>query len=293
MVHRRNPHPLGARPIASFAHTSRLVVRPRNLPCHLLQLLFAAVTDHLALAFQVAHRGPLVPVEMVEHLRVSAIAVAREVAWNVPAHRVIDQLDTQRRVVCEGAGLTGVFLLQPPPRNRIVGSRGANIIGDDVIVRHDVALVRMIPEPADVRYQRSRMVHQRVVHGKNAARAGARLGIALPPGQAALVEGVDVPGGLRQPTVQARLVRDHDKLAVDAADGLALRHHQPGQILGTMAPSRFGGTDITKGVQGLRDHRWNVHNGWHEGSLPTMRNTLRGNKGPPTIRHADQIAKLQ
>src|SRR4029453_15414937 len=83
----------------------------------------------------------------------------------------------------------------------------------------DVPLVGMVPEPAHVFDQLTRMVHQRIVDSNHASQAVTRLGIMLPPLQASVVERLDVPCHLIQPTVQTGLVGGDHKLAVDPPDG--------------------------------------------------------------------------
>ena len=132
----------------------------------------------------------------------------------------------------------------------------------------DGALVGMVPKPAHVFDQFARMVDQRIVEGNHASRAVACLGIALSPFQAAVVERLNVPRHLGEPTVQAGLIcRDH-KFPVDATDSLLFGDHPAREVFGTMAPLRFVSKQGATDVQDVLHHGRKVHNGGHEGSLP-------------------------
>src|SRR4030095_9008027 len=140
----------------------------------------------------------------------------------------------------------------------------------------DVPLVGMVPEPAHVFDQLTRMVHQRIVDSNHASQAVTRLGIMLPPLQAAVVERLDVPRHLIQSMVQTGLVGGNHKLAVDPTDGLLFSNHQSREVFGKMAPFRFVGKQIAKDIHRVLHDGWKVHNGWHQAVPPPEQADLWG-----------------
>src|ERR1041384_4014377 len=90
-------------------------------------------------------------------------ALKRNVPWDATFDGVINQLHAQHSVVLKLALSTNLTLLKPAPFNRIMRSRGTYIVRDEVIMRDDVPLIGMIPEPPDVLNQLAVMIPQRVV----------------------------------------------------------------------------------------------------------------------------------
>src|SRR5215211_6369618 len=268
MFHLGNPHLFTEVPVPSVAHPYRFFGLPRNLASHRLEGLFLSVIDQLPVELEVPHIRTLGALNVIEYLGTREIAVKREVPWDATGDGIVDQLDTQLGVVLERPLLTRVFFLEPAPFNGIMRSRGTDIVGDQVIMGEDVPLVRMVPEPAHVFDQLAGMVHQRIVDSNHAARAVTRLGIMLQPRQASVVESLDVPRHLIQPTVQTGLVGGDHKLAVDPTDGLLFGNDEPGEVFGEMASFRFVGKHVTKDVHRVLYNGWKVHNGRHQGDLP-------------------------
>src|SRR5215470_5588449 len=101
-----------------------------------------------------------------------------------------------------------------------------HIVREQVIVRDEMALLGMIPEPAGILNQFAVMVDQGVINRNRAilAIAGGRVG--LQPFQAMLVDALDIPRSFRQPAVEAGLVGGGGKLTIDAADCLMLSDEQ-------------------------------------------------------------------
>jgi hypothetical protein len=95
------------------------------------------------------------------------IAIKREGAREPAPHSIIAQLDTPRSMVFELPRCTGLPLLESLPLDRIVRSRCTHIVRDGVIMRNDVPLVGMIPEPAHIVDQLALMRHQRIVNGND------------------------------------------------------------------------------------------------------------------------------
>src|SRR5215211_4180875 len=71
----------------------------------------------------------------------------------------------QLRMVFAFLGGTGLTFLQPTPLNRIVRSRRADVVRDHRVMGDHVALVSMIPAPADVVDQLALMIHQGISDG--------------------------------------------------------------------------------------------------------------------------------
>src|SRR5262249_34176818 len=237
---------------------------------------------------------PLGALNVVEDLGTGEITVKGEVAGETTYDSIVDQLDTQFGVVLERSLLTRVFFPEPSPFNGIVHSRGADIVGDQVIMGDDVALVGMVPEPPHVFDQLACMVDQGIVDGYHTSGAVPGLRITLQPRQASVVEGRGVPRHLSEPTVETGLIRGDHKLAVDTTDGLLFGNHQPREVFGKMVPFRGIGKQVAKDLQGVLHNSWEVHNGRHQGNLPTQSSgCLRDTGMPSTIRPADQFAKVQ
>ena len=117
----------------------------------------------------------------------------------------------------------------------------------------------MVPQPAHVLDELAAVIDQRIVNGNDAARAVAGFRIVLQPRQTAVVERRRIPGRLDQPPIEAGLIRGDGKQAIDGACVLALCHHQPGEVLGKMAPGRFVVEDIAEKLQCLLHEGWKVH----------------------------------
>ena len=126
-----------------------------------------------------------------------------------------------------------------------------------------------------------------------AACAIARLGRLLQPGQPAIIQRCDVPLNLRQPAVQARLVRREGKFPVDATHRLIFSHDQAGQILGKVPAGGLGVEQITKNRQRFLHDAGKVHNSGHRGRLLSTTSTCGIMDGPSILRGATDFAKLQ
>jgi hypothetical protein len=107
---------------------------PRNLPCHVLEFLLPPYIDDLPVALQVAHIRALLTLNVVEDFGAREIAVKCAVPRDPTPHGIIDQLETQLRVVFELLHCTGVPLLEPAPLERIMRSRRTHVVGDDKAV---------------------------------------------------------------------------------------------------------------------------------------------------------------
>ena len=268
MRHGRKPPLFTEGPIAPAAHPHRFFRCPRHLRRPLLQFLLTPRIHSLTIELQVAHRGALLALAVVEDCRARARAITREVARNRTLHGSIDQLDTQPGLVLEGPFRTGVPLLNPAPLEGLVGPRRTHIMRDEIIVCDNMPRVSMIPAPAHV-------FDPRVVDGDAPTRAVAGWRHLLQPCQPAIMQGLHVPLDRCQPPVQARWIGREGTRAIDAADGVALGDHEPRQLCSKMAARRFGFTHIAEDRQRFLHDRRAVHNGWHKGSLQMALRALR------------------
>src|SRR5262249_34778651 len=100
-------------------------------------------------------------------------------------------------------------------------------------------LLGMIPEPADVLNAFAMVVDEGIVDGDDAVVAVARRGILLEEVKAAAVELGDVPAGVGEEAVEARLVGGLGELPVDAGHIRTVGHKEAGEVFGEMAALRL------------------------------------------------------
>jgi hypothetical protein len=129
-------------------------------------------------------------------------------------------------------GDAGFLLAEAPELQRIVFERGTDIVGDQVVMGDQMALVGVIPEPAGIFNQFPVMINQRVINRDYTVWRIVGGRVTLQQFKAPPVECLFIPVNLSDPAVQARLVGRGGKLAVDPADGFAFRNKQASQILG-------------------------------------------------------------
>ena len=80
-------------------HADGFLRLPGDLPRDLLEFLLLARIHDLTVQLQSAHIGSLLTVDMVEDLGAREIAVKREGSGNPTLQRIINQLDTQFRMI--------------------------------------------------------------------------------------------------------------------------------------------------------------------------------------------------
>ena len=139
VAQRRKAHPFAEIPVATLARTHRFLVS--NLTRHLLQFLFPSVKDPFAVELQGAHIVTLLGMKMAQYLGVREIAVKGEIARHVPRQDIVNQVEAQRGVILEVLGRTTVLFPEPSPRDRIMAARGTDIVGNQIVVGNDVALL--------------------------------------------------------------------------------------------------------------------------------------------------------
>ena len=170
---------------------------------------------------------------MVQVLGVAEVAVEREVTGDVSFADPVDQLTEQDRVIFKrfARGRALIPLLEPAEHQRIMLAAGTDIIGDEIVMSDLVALLRVVPEPADILEELSVVVDEHIVARDHALMAVARVGRFLQPLQPPRVQRGDIPIGLGEEAVQARLVGRLGELAIDPRHTFPLGDHQAGEIL--------------------------------------------------------------
>src|SRR5947209_6373752 len=94
----------------------------------------------------------LLLVDVVEDLGVGEVAVEGEVAGDLPLAHPVDQLAAQPGVVAERLAdrLTDFFLAEQAELQRVVLARGADVVGEEVVLGDLVPLLGMVPIPSGV-----------------------------------------------------------------------------------------------------------------------------------------------
>ena len=221
--------------------------------------------------------------DVIETLDTAEVAVKGEIARDLSENNPVHQLFEQLGMALEGrVRVVLLALAKAPEFQRIVFPRRAHVVGDDVVVRNHMALVGVIPEPPHVLDLVSAVADQGVVDGDHPARRIARRGGVLQPVQAMFVEQLFIPGHLRNPAIQAGLIRGVGKLGVDRRYVFALRHHKPGQVFAEMPALRGIGKQPAKLLQRLLDHGGKSNNAWHRRPLSSHRQG-RPRRGMPSF----------
>src|SRR5579862_1317614 len=104
---------------------------------------------------------------MVENRSVRKVTVKGKRPWNFLLADPIDQFLAEDGVILERnlKTLAKVFLLKAAEFQGVMFATGADVIDDEIIVSDLVAMIGMVPEPANVRDELAAMVDQGVVNG--------------------------------------------------------------------------------------------------------------------------------
>ncbi len=158
---------------------------------------------------------------------------------------------------------------------------GADVVDEQVVLGDLVPLLGVVPVPPGVGDQQAVPVDQGVVDGDDALVAVAGGRVHLEQFQASAVEVVDVPHGLREEAVEARLIGGLSELIMDTEDGLPLGDEEPGEVLGEVAALALIGEEVGVPGQGVPDELGVLDNSWHEQMLrsPTAPEPIRGEMG--------------
>ena len=109
--------------------------------------------------------------DMVEALGTGEVAVKGEIPRNLSLHDPVHQLLEQLRVILERRGISPLLPLAKAAKlQRIMFPRRTHVMGDHLVVGHQVALIGMVPEPTHVLDHLSARVDQGVVDGHHPAR---------------------------------------------------------------------------------------------------------------------------
>src|SRR4051794_39867128 len=293
VLHVRYPHRRREVPLAAVADPHLLAVHGRDRGGQLARLDRPALPLQLAVGLQVADIAPgppepvLLAVDVVEDLGAGEVTVEGEIAGDVPLAHPVDQLAAEPGMVAERLlqGVADLLLAEQPGLQRVVLAGGADVVDEQVILGDLVPLLGMVPEPAGVGDQEAVAVDQGVVDRDDALVAIARGGVLLESLQAALVDRLDVPGGLGEEAIEARLVGGLGELIVDAEDGLALGDEEAGEVFGEVATLALVGEEVAVLVQGIPDELGELDNSWHEQMLrgPTTPGENGAKSGPSTL----------
>jgi len=237
-----------------------------------LSLLSTPFEDDFSVKLYITHIIPFPLMDVVEDLSGGEVAIEGEIPGNASLDHIIDQLDTKLRVSLELLGPVVVFLLKSPPLDGVVRSKRGDIVGDEVVVRDLVALFGMIPQPAHILDELSGMTHQNVVDGDHSFWVVPCGLIILKYLKPSVIEGMNIPLDIREPAIEAGLVRSTDKLMADPANGLLFRDHESRKIIGKMTLFRLIDKQITKLLHGFPDDRGILDNCRHEGILLSQNN---------------------
>ena len=112
------------------------------------------------------------------------------------------------------------------------------------------------------------VVDEGVVDGDGAVVAVAGVGVLLQQVEAALVEGLDVPGVEVDEAVEAGRVGGLGELGVDAGDGLAGGDEQAGEVLGEVPALRLVGEQVAEVLEGFLNHLGELDDAGHGGASP-------------------------
>jgi len=221
-----------------------------------------------AIELQIADVIGAVAVGVVEDVGMGEVTVEGELARNILLDDPINQFLTQNGVVLEGRAIrdTGILLAEAAELQRVVLARGADVVGNQVVVGDQMALLGMIPEPASIFNQLAVMVDQRVINRDHTMRGVVGARVALQQIEAPLVERFFIPVNLSDPAVQAGLVGRDGKLAVDTADGFAFRDEQASQILSEVSALGLVGKQVCVLDQEVLHDGGELNNRWHTAS---------------------------
>ena len=160
-------------------------------------------------------------------------------------------------------GNAGVLLAEAPELQRIVFERGTDIVGNQIVMGDQMALIGVIPEPAGIFNQFAVMIDQRIINRDHTVWRIVGGRITLQQVKAPPIECRFIPVNLRDPAVQAGLVGRDGKLAIDTADGFAFSDEEASQILGEVPPFGFVGKQVGVLAQEFLHECREFHNRWH------------------------------
>ena len=104
---------------------------------------------------------------VIEDLGVGEVRVHSEVAGNLSLADPVDQITTEDCVVSERLfqGLADFFLAKEAKLQGIMFAAGADIVGEEVVLRDLVPLLGVVPEPPRIGDQQTVAVNQGIIDG--------------------------------------------------------------------------------------------------------------------------------
>ena len=221
-----------------------------------------------AIRLEVADVRASFAVDVVQNRSIGKVAVEREVTGNLfgdyPVNEILDQFGVVLERVVR---ITLLALAETAERERVVFAARRHIVGEQVVMRDQVAFVGMIPEVASILDQRAVVVDQGVVDRNHAIVTVAGGRVVLEPFEAMSVDALNVPRRFRQPAVETGLVSRDRKLARDATDGFVLGNKQAGEVFGEVNAGGFVWEEVAKLHEQLFDHLGDGDDRWHH-TLP-------------------------
>lgn len=167
-------------------------------------LELASLETDVAIELQITDIASIMLVDMVEILRVRKPTVEGEVARDVICDHPVDELSEEDVVIIEDevAFFTALALYEAAKVNGIMLAAGADVIGDQIVVRHRMPFLGVIPEIPDVFDSLAVMIDQDIVHGDDALCAVTGGRVFLEPLEPPPIQFRDVPCDLIQPAIQ-------------------------------------------------------------------------------------------
>jgi hypothetical protein len=208
MVHLRDANGLGEIPLGLAGHGDLAASeRPEMAADPLAELPVASIDRDGAVGFQVAHIDSRAGVDMIHDVGIGEVAVEGEITRDLACAHPIDQVDAQVGVVLERCSfrLAGLLLAKATELQRVMLAGDLDVIGNQVIMGNQMALIGMIPEPASVLNQLAGMVNQAVINRNHAILTIAGLGVLLQQRQPPVIQVLYIPRRFGQEAVQAGL----------------------------------------------------------------------------------------
>lgn len=148
-----------------------------------------------AIELQIANVAAIVMLDVVHNRSVGEIAVKGKVARNALGDDPINELLGQGRMVLEWMLVITLFALAKAPKVEWVVLAGRiDVVDEQIVVGNQVALIGMIPKPANIVDQFAIVVDQGVINRDDAVLAIAGGWVVLEPFQALLIQALRLPG---------------------------------------------------------------------------------------------------
>jgi len=247
MIHLRDAHRCGEIPWRMAADGKlRAHERPERLEPRTHRRLRSADDDR-AVERQVTDVGALGAVDVIHDRCVGEVTVAGEITGDGLGDHPINQFRGQIGVILEWTCVITLFpLAEASEIKGIVLATRVDVVGKEIVMGHNMPLVGMIPEAPHIGDQFAIVVDQGIVQGNDAILPVPGGRIVLEPFETVGVDPGHIPDRLRDPAVQAGLVRRIREFACDAADRLVFDNQKAGHVFGEVDTCGFIGKVIPK-----------------------------------------------